>query len=298
VEKQAGWTWNQKLHFKKISANATKPNEVGGNHVFPIIAGAVIKEGKSIPKSLINTMLDFGKKGYTHGTIIPLHIDYSDKMDVGIVPIDLMMRELEKARFIAILNTCICRTSFDCKEHPKDLGCIFLNAAGEQVVGIGLARQATVEEAKQHILWARKEGLMGCAEFVQGEQLVWGLKNTTMHEFRMFCFCCSCCCLALKVLKGGNEETRARYVSCGYTSTINHLKCVGCHSCATVCPQGAISYRKDIKAVVNQETCMGCGWCTLECKNDAICVKQTFPMRKTLNEYFLKEARIDDRSEH
>ena len=283
---------------KKISANATKPKEGGGNNVFPILAGAVTKEGKSLPKTMITNMLGFGKKGYTYGTVIPLNVDYSEVSDTGIVPIDLMMKELENARYIAILNVCICRESFKCKEYPIDLGCIFLNAAGETAVSSGLAREVTVEEAKAHVLRAKEAGLMGCSEYVQGEQIVWGIKNSDMHEFRMFCFCCSCCCLILKILKGGAPEEKARYVSCGYTSTINHSKCAGCKSCAPVCPQRAISYREDGKAVVDQECCMGCGWCSLECKNGAISLKQTFPIRKTLNEYFLKEARIDDLLPH
>lgn len=283
---------------KIISADATKPREGGGNAVFPIIAGAVEKPGGGLKKKLFLSMLGYGEKGYTYGTMLPLNIDFSEDTQTGVLPIQLIFEALEDAKYIGIVNTCICRDSFRCKDYPIDIGCIFLNSAGERVVEAGLAKHATVEEAKAHVLRAKECGLLGNSEFVEGEQVVWGLKNSQMNEFRMICFCCPCCCLAMKVIKGGTPEIKARHVSCGYTTVVNHTKCVGCHKCAPACPQQAITYREDGKAVINQETCMGCGWCGLECENGALQIKQTFPVRKSLNEYFLKEARIDDGLEH
>lgn len=283
--------------FKKISDNATKPKEGGGNAVFPILANAVLGK-ESLKKTIIMNMLGYGKKGYTYSTMLPLNVEFTDEMNTGVLPIQLIFEALEEAKYIAVVNTCICRESFRCKDYPIDIGCIFMNSAGERVVEAGVAKRVTVEEAKQHVLRAKECGLLGNSEFMQGEQPVWGLKNSQMHEFRMICLCCPCCCFNMKVLKGGTPDNRARHVSCGYTSTINHTKCVGCQKCAPACPQQAITYREDGKAVVNQEVCMGCGWCALECENDAIHIKQTFPMRKSLNEYFLKEARVDDGLEH
>ena len=54
-------------------------------------------------------------------------------------------------------------------------------------------------------------------------------------------------------------------------------------------PQGNVLflYREDGKCVINQDKCMGCGWCKLECKSGALRTQQTFPMRSSVNEYFL-----------
>ena len=284
---------------RKISADASAPKEDGDDGgAFPVIAGLLTQEKEDIKKKLIQTMFGYGKKGYTYATMLPLNVDFSSDTNSGVLPIQLVFEALEDAEYIAILDFCICRKNFKCQDYPADFGCIFLNVAGRRVVEAGIARQATVEEAKQHVLKAKEHGLLANSEFVEAEQFIWGLKNSDMNQFRMICFCCPCCCLIMKAVKSGNAQVRERNVSCGYTSTINHSKCVGCHSCAKACPQQAITYREDGKAVINQEVCMGCGWCSLECENGAIRIQQTFPVRKSLNEYFLKEARIDDGLPH
>lgn len=245
-------------------------------------------------RAVVEEMLGFGSNGYTGGTVLPLDIDLKDKAHNIILPIDLVFDALEKAEYIAILHTCVCRRAYRCKDYHVDLGCIFINAAGRQVVRSGLAREASVEEAKAHVLRAKEDGLFCNAEMVEGEQFIWGLNNNEMNEFRMFCFCCPCCCLAMKVVRYAGETAKERYSSCGYTSTVNHDKCIGCHQCAPACPKQAISYREDGKCRIDQDKCVGCGWCRLECKSDAIRTQQTFPMRSSINEYFLKEHRIDD----
>lgn len=83
----------------------------------------------------------------------------------------------------------------------------------------------------------------------------------------------------------------------GFTSVVDHSKCKGCKTCTAgkvACPENAISYRpEDGKMVINQEYCIGCGLCKKQCPNDAIKIKQTMPMRESIHEHFLKEARID-----
>ena len=253
----------------------------------------------SRPGAKFRKEFGFDEKGYTHGTIFPLNVDLAENVQSVVLPVDLVVQALEEAEYIAILDYCICRKTYGCKDHPVDLGCIFLNSAGRQTVKAGVAKHATLEEAVAHVYKAADSGLVANAEMVEGEQILWGLKNSQMNEFRMICFCCQCCCLAFNVVKNGDIEIKKRYSSCGYTSTIDHTKCVGCHSCANVCPQQCITYREeDQKAVIDQEMCMGCGLCKRKCKSGAIRTLQTMPMRKSVNEYFIKEARIDDGLPH
>ena len=242
-------------------------------------------------------MMGFLEGGHTGGTVMPLNVDLSETTQSKVLPVDLALEAVEYVDYIAILHTCVCRRSFKCQDYPIDLGCIFFNSAGRRVVELGIAREATVEEAKAHILKAKDAGLFCNVEMVEGEQFVWGLKNDEMNEFKMMCFCCTCCCLAMRMVKGaGDREVKRRYQSCGYTAVVDHSKCVGCQKClkASKCPMNCITYREDGKCRIDQEMCLGCGFCTYVCDSGALSVKQTFPMRETFNDYFIEELRIDD----
>ena len=210
----------------------------------------------------------------------------------------LFVQELKEAYRIAILNQCICRKNFDCQHYPHDFGCIFLNANAVHALESGIAHEATLEEALAHVQEAAELGLMGAADFVEGEQFIWNMRNDEMHEYRMFCFCCECCCLAMKVLKNSTKDISMRCAPVGWTATVNHELCIGCQKCEPKCPQHCISFREDGKCVIDQDKCVGCGFCKLECGQGAIKIQQTMPMRASLNEYYLAEARVDDRRAH
>ena len=55
----------------------------------------------------------------------------------------------------------------------------------------------------------------------------------------------------------------------------------------------AISFGKDSKVVIDQELCVGCGICKSRCDLDVIQIKQTMPMRGSVQEYFLKDYNLD-----
>jgi len=275
-----------------------------GGKAFGSLVAQVEKPLDSPSSKFVYKFLGFDdndKHGYTHVTVMPLSVDLSEekaKHKSVIVPMDLIFIELEEAEEIAIMNKCICRTNFDCQEHPHDFGCIFMGPLAHHAVEQSRARMVNVEEAKAHVRKAAELGLMGSAEFVEGEQMIWGAKNSEMHEYRMFCFCCECCCLALKVLKEGQRDVSKRYTSCGWSMVVDHSKCMGCHKCAAHCPQQCISYREDDKCVIDQEFCLGCGFCKNSCESDALKLVQTTPMRESVNEFMLKEVRVDDGKRH
>lgn len=242
-------------------------------------------------------ILGFGKKGYNHFSIIPLNVDLSEASQNTIVPIDFMLKEVEEQDYIAIMDHCLCRQAANCEHYPHDFGCIFMGPVGKATVKNGLAKRATVEEAKAHILKAAELGLMGATEFVEGEQLFWGVKNDVMHTYRMFCFCCDCCCLSLAVPKYGSWDTRERYRSVGWTATVDRDKCIGCGKCEEPCPMHCIEYQ-DGKRFTDQERCVGCGFCKQVCPTGAVKIKQTMPARESINDYYLAEGRIDDQLPH
>ena len=51
---------------------------------------------------------------------------------------------------------------------------------------------------------------------------------------------------------------------------VSKQDCVACGCCVKVCPLGAISIDRGIRAVVNEEKCVGCGKCAKECPASVI----------------------------
>ena len=242
-------------------------------------------------------MMNNPDKGHTGATVYNLNvdIDLSDQRESVIVPMDLVKHAIEKADYIGAMNKCLCREANGCKDYPHDLACLFLGKGGRVVVSHGIAREVTKEEALAHVDKAAELGLACLSLWVEIEQLVWGLRNDQMSDMIEICFCCPCCCTALNLCKSTTGDIRRRFTPSGFTATIDHDMCIGCKKCAqTVCPQDALQFRaSDGKAVVNQETCFGCGYCKPACPTGAIAIRQTMPMRESMHEYFLKEARLD-----
>lgn len=50
--------------------------------------------------------------------------------------------------------------------------------------------------------------------------------------------------------------------------------CVACGCCVKVCPLGAISIDRGIRAVVDLERCVGCGKCARECPASVIEIRE------------------------
>ena len=51
---------------------------------------------------------------------------------------------------------------------------------------------------------------------------------------------------------------------------IEENKCIGCGTCVSICPVGAIRFDKDGKAVIDKTKCIHCGACEASCPVGAI----------------------------
>jgi ferredoxin len=55
---------------------------------------------------------------------------------------------------------------------------------------------------------------------------------------------------------------------------IDKTKCIGCHTCMSACPMGAISVDADGKCIIDPTKCVGCGACASVCPVTAIAPEQ------------------------
>ena len=231
------------------------------------------------------------------GTVVmPLNVDVADSTEKVVIPMDLVKESMKHMSYIAGMDSCLCRDANDFQDYPHDLGCLFFGEAAKGVVKHGLGREFTYEEACARVDRAAEAGVMAQAVWIEVEQMLWGVRNDLMDHFMEICFCCPCCCIAMRLARNATSAERHRFHPAGWTAVPDRTKCVGCKKCAEEtngCPVEAISFDADGKVQINQEACVGCGICKSRCKADAIKIKQTMPMRGTVQEYFAKDYNLD-----
>lgn len=241
-------------------------------------------------------MLAPDMEAHTSTVVMPLHVDITDQSQKVVVPMDMLKESLRHVTFIGGMDSCLCRESNDCKDFPKDVGCLFLGEAGRVIVKHNLGKEISYEEACRRIDLAASHGLMAQAVWVEVEQWLWGIRNDQMDKFLEICFCCPCCCIAMRLARNATSNERHRFHPSGWTAVADQTKCIGCKKCFNApngCPVEALSFNEQGKVVINQESCVGCGICKSRCPVDAIKIKQTMPMRKDLREYYLTDYNLD-----
>ena len=127
--------------------------------------------------------------------------------------------------------------SFTAEHHPKR------------------SRWITVEEAARILREEHERGHVHHAFF----------KDAMLGRFYAICNCCTCCCAAVNAHRNGTPML----ASSGYLCRVDGASCLGCGSCAGICPFGAISVNGG-PATVDADRCMGCGVCISHCSGTAL----------------------------
>jgi Pyruvate/2-oxoacid:ferredoxin oxidoreductase delta subunit len=206
--------------------------------------------------------------------VIPNAISVNKKIESAgseFLPTAIIKEVIKRSDEIVIMNSCLCRTSNNCEDYPKDLGCIFLGPTAAKIPK-HIGKKATVEEAFAQVDRADAAGL---SHIIGRNRIdtVW----MNVHPGKgllTICHCCPCCCL-WKVYPNLNEDISGKLERLeGVSVELHEENCRKCELCLDKCMFKAISL-KDDKITIDNEICRGCGLCANACKFDAISISFT-----------------------
>ena len=230
------------------------------------IAGFTKKS--KIARKVINKML-FEKDEIL---VIPNTINVNKKIEAEkseFLPTDVIKDVIRRCDDIVIMNSCLCRTSNDCKDYPHDIGCIFLGPTSRKIPET-ICHKATVEEALAQVDEADEAGL--CHIIGRNKiDTVW--MNVRPGEGLLtICHCCPCCCL-WKVYPNLHSDISDKLERLdGVNVKYDSNKCKNCMKCLDeVCMYKAID-ESDCKIIIDSDICKGCGLCVNSCKFGALTI--------------------------
>lgn len=204
--------------------------------------------------------------------VIPNTININKKIESEgseFLPTDIIKEVVKRCDDIVIMNTCLCRTSNDCKDYPQDIGCIFLGPTSKKIPS-HIGKKATVEEALAHI---DKADAAGLSHIIGRNKIdtVW-MNIRPGKGLLTICHCCPCCCLWKVYPNLDNDISDKLEKLDGVQVKLHEENCKKCNKCIDACMFKAISMENG-KISINTEECKGCGLCAISCKFDAISIE-------------------------
>jgi ferredoxin len=188
-----------------------------------------------------------------------------DDHDNVVLPSEVVDHFIRESKYHWIMNRCICRDGSDCKDYPKDLGCIFLGEAATKM-GHEIGRLVDVNEALEHAQRCRELGLIHLIGRNRLDTVAW--EAGPYGKLLTICNCCPCCCL-WRVLPSIPDRMSSKITGMPGISVTVTDNCIGCGTCTEdVCFVNAISLEND-HAVISID-CRKCGRCISVCPENAI----------------------------
>ena len=204
--------------------------------------------------------------------VIPNTIRVNKKIESAgseFLPTDIIKEVIKRSHDIVIMDTCLCRTSNDCKDYPKDIGCIFLGPTSKKIPR-SISHEATVEEALAQVDQADEAGL---SHIIGRNKIdtVW-MNVRPGRGLLTICHCCPCCCL-WKVYPNLDEDISGKLEKLdGIEVKLHKDNCRQCGKCLEACMFKAIEL-KDGEITIDTNHCRGCGLCVNNCNFDAITIE-------------------------
>ena len=177
--------------------------------------------------------------------------------EIEILPYEVASQMMADNQVIALAN-CPCRTLGQNCQKPLDV-CLAFDGAARFLIERGMAKEISLEEARQVLRRAEEVGLVHT-----------GSNNAERLIF--LCNCCPCCChFLMLVTKVDRPEGLARS---SYQARLNAEECVSCGICVEDrCPVGAFTMEEDV-VKLEVEKCIGCGLCVSACPTGAISLEK------------------------
>ena len=194
-------------------------------------------------------------KNYREAETVPVNVEI--KGEHIVLNLEKVKKILSEARLISLMD-CGCRTIYGHCDAPLNV-CLDMNEVAESHIGIGWAREITLEEALEVLEMTHEAGLVHMA-YGQGEFFEPGVVNSV-------CSCCSCCCGVLSgIMRFGLAP---HLLTARATVETDTSACTNCGICVDRCQFGAREMENSSLSF-NRELCFGCGLCVSTCPTKAI----------------------------
>ncbi|HPI93815.1 MAG TPA: 4Fe-4S binding protein [Deltaproteobacteria bacterium] len=236
---------------------------------------------------VVRRLVNLEPEAHTQAYTLNINADVSDMAKGVVLPIDMMKKLAKEASYRAIMNKCLCRSAFECKNFPHDHACIFIGEGARGIVKNGIGREATVKQALAHIDKGAELGLIGQALWVEVERVMMGIKREKdVAHWLEICFCCPCCCGTFKLMKSSDlQDIRNRFQSIGWKARVDDGSCIQCQLCIDRCPVEAISLNAG-HIMIDEQKCLGCGFCAAGCPQEAIKLHFKGQLLDSIQDYF------------